>query len=391
MKRSAGNLLLLLFGTLVALLLAEAVCRIFLEEPQKVITRTKAAVAQPGEKQSLTIQQHPDEGGLYRGTPTGRRLKPNRIVTIENHRLSQQRVVIETNSIGYRNPEVGPKKNKRILFLGDSVTFQDYLNEEQTFVRLVEQEAARNGKEWQTINAGVGAISLKTEIAILLESGLALEPDVVVIGFYLNDFQDSKGVSIIHLPPLLENSWLAYHLVQVIQHWRGTNPVDEPVEKPDIASWLREYESRTSFAKGNFNESPGAFNTLIRSSFSDYGAAWSPASWDYMLPLFEMLKQLSIEHGFKLVIVGFPVYPQVYTDFVDDYPQQQLKRIGKDLDIPVFDLLPLLRTEALQRRDPSMYHSNEIFHDLFYDQCHHTPAGSAVIASGIYSFLDEQL
>lgn len=391
MKRFASNLLLALFGTLVALLLAEAVCRIFLDAPQKVITRTKAAVAQPGEKQSLTIQQHPDEGGLYRGTPTGRRLKPNRIVTIEKHRLSQQRVIIETNSLGYRNPEPGPKKNKRILFLGDSVTFQDYLNEEQTFVRLVEQEAARKGKEWQTINAGVGAISLKTEIAILLESGLSLDPDVVVVGFYLNDFQDSKGVAIVHLPPLLENSWLLYHLVQTVQHWRGTNPADEPVEKPDIAGWLREYESRTTFAKGNFNESPEAFNTLIRSSFGDYGAAWSPASWAYMMPLFETLKQLSIEKDFRLVIVAFPVYPQVYTEFVDDYPQQQLKRIGQELDIPVLDLLPVLRRAALQHRDPSMYHVNEIFTDLFYDQCHHTPAGSAVIASEIYTFLDEQL
>lgn len=388
MQRVAGKLLLVVLAFVFALMIAEAVCRIFLPPPQQIVSHTKVFTGVAGDKQTLTIQQHPDEGGLYRGTPTGRRLKPNRVVTIENHRLSKQRVVIETNSLGYRNPDIGPKKNTRILFLGDSVTFQDYLNEEQTFVRLVEKQAAANGKEWQTINAGVGAISLKTELAILLESGLALKPDVVVLGFYLNDFQDSKGVSIVRLPPLLENSWFAYHLLQLAQTSADQN---DHMDKPDIVAWQKAFEADKTFGKGNFNQDPQAFNQLLLDSFSDYGAAWSPQSWNYMMPLFEELKHLSQDHHFKLVIVGFPVYPQVYTEFVDDYPQQQLKRIGEELDIPVLDLLPAFRAEALRLRDPSMYHSPEIFHDLFYDQCHHTAAGSELVAKQVYEFLEKNL
>lgn len=398
MKKFVVNGFVVIAAIFFALLFAEILTRTFLSAPQHILVAEKSALpasfTSSTEKSHLSIAEHPDEGGLYRGTATGRRLNPNRVVTIENHRLSKQRILIETNSIGYRNPEVGTKPDdahyQRILFLGDSVTFQDFLNENQTFVRLVEKKATDNGKHWQTINSGVGAVSLKTELAILLETGLALQPDVVVLDFYLNDFQESKGVNIIKLPPLLERSWFFYHLAAAFDQMRGyTKKTGTGSEKINLAKWQTGFEQNHQFADGFFNESPQAFHTMVKNNFGDYGAVWSPETWDYMLPLFAELKRLSIQHNFKLVIVGFPVYQQVYTEFVDDYPQQQLKAIGKNLDIPVLDLLPPLRAEALRLQSPAMYHSRDIYRDLFYDQCHHTAEGSAVIADQIYNFLSK--
>lgn len=322
---------------------------------------------------------------MYTGSPTGKRLRANRRITIENHRLSHQKILIETNSLGYRNPEIGDKQGLRVLFLGDSVTFQDYLNEEHTFVRQVEGLAQQSGKKWETINAGVGAISLKTELAILRETGLALKPDVVVLGFYLNDFQESKGVHIVQLPGFLNQSWFLHHLTGWLSQLGGQHLLETDL---DMMQWKQKFSSQHPSADGRFNESPEAFNRMVLANFHDYGAAWSPETWQYMKPLFSELKSLSEQHHFQLVIVGFPVYQQVYTGFLNDIPQQQLKQIGKDLDIPVLDLLPAFRVEALRLRDESIYHQEAFFPDLFYDQCHHTPAGSKLVADQIFSFLD---
>jgi len=388
MKRFATNAGIALATFLLSLFIAELITRIYFPAPEQITTNVKpldlSTLQTTTEKKRLTIAEHPDEGGLYRGTPSGRRLNPNRIVTIENHRLSKKRVIIETNSLGYRNPEIKSKQGKRILFLGDSITFQDFLNEDETFVRLIEKKSHANNQNWETINSGVGAISLKTELAILMESGLQLEPDVVVLDFYLNDFQESKGVNITRLPSFLNKSWLAYYLINEFTRLSAKIETNEVV---DLKTWQVEFEKENKLSDGFFNENPQAFNTMIKNNFADYGAAWSPESWDYMMPLFVKLKQLSVEHHFKLVIIGFPIYQQVYAEFSTDYPQQQLLSMGKQLDIPVLDLLPPLRAEALRLRDPSIYHAQQLYQDLFYDQCHHTAAGSALIADQIYSFL----
>src|SRR5690242_6769129 len=134
MKKLAARLLTVVIALAVSLFVAEMVVRLLFPAPQIVrVTHTTPAGAMAGtEKKELAISEHPDEGGVYTGTPTGKRLRPNRRITIENHRLSHQKVLIETNSLGYRNGEINEKTGTRILFLGDSVTFQDYLNEEQT-------------------------------------------------------------------------------------------------------------------------------------------------------------------------------------------------------------------------------------------------------------------
>ena len=393
MKQVAIKLLVSLAALLLFLGMAELAARLFLPPPQRVATAARAlAPPQVGQAKEISaIATQPDEGGLYRSTPTGRRLAPNRIVTIDSHRLSKKRVVIETNSLGYRNPEIGAKHGERILFLGDSVTFQDFLNEDETFVRLIARKARADNRDWETINTGVGSISLKTELAILLETGLALQPDVVVVDFYLNDFQESRGVHVVHLPPLLAHSWFLYHVAAALNTLRAhDDAADAGFEKVDLPAWRKEFVGRVPQGAGFFNENPAAFNAMIAANFRDFGAAWSAGAWDHIRPLLAELQRLSLEHHFKLVVVGFPIYQQAYTRFLDDYPQQQLKRLGAELGIPVLDLLPAFRAEVQRLGHPGTYEAQEIIQDLFYDQCHHTPAGSALVAAEIYKFLQQQ-
>jgi hypothetical protein len=381
-----GRALLLLLGLCIAFGLNELLVRIALPAPQLVhVHRSPAFEKRVAWERSrravLELADHPEGGGLYVETRAGRRLRANALAVIENHRLSGRRIEIETNSIGYRNEEIGPKRGVRLLFLGDSITFGDYLPEEETFVRRVEGLARGRGSDWETINAGVGSIGLENEIAILHETGLDLDPDVVVVGFYLNDFHDSPGVHVRRLPAPFDRSRL---LQYVSTTWTTQRALRGKARvralEAEQARWLSDFDRTWPGVPGDYRRDQRAFNGEIRRNFRDWGGAWSTHAWERMRPSFAELKRLSEERGFALFIVAFPVDLQVSAPYVYDHPQRQLAEVADDLEIGMLDLLPVMREAHARSSQP-----------LFYDQCHHTPAGNELIALSVTDFLTERM
>ena len=381
MRNFLSNITLLTISLAVALSASEILVRLFFPAPQmvsikKTIAMDRTVAAAKARRRQVSLSHHPEQGGVYIETAAGRRLRANIDALIENHSLSRRSILIKTNSLGYRNREIGQKKGARILFLGDSITFGDYLSEEETFVRLVEGIARDNGEDWETINAGVGGISLQNELTILKETGLSTDPDVVVLGFYLNDFQESFFIP--PVPLFLKSSRLAYFAARAvgeIQYHVNTTFFDT-----NIDVWEKEFERNVALEKGDYRKDEAAFNFLILNSFHDWGGAWSPRSWETLKPYFEELKMLSIVNNFKLLFLVFPVRYQVDAMPIHDFPQLQLKKIGAALDTPVLDVLPVLREKYEARNE-----------QLFYDQCHHTPYGNRIIAAGLYTFLKRHI
>lgn len=78
----------------------------------------------------------------------------------------------------------------RILVLGDSVTFGHGSLAEHTYPLLLEQKlkAWRPDVAWQVWNAAVPGYNTSQELAQLLEVGPRFKPDLVIVGFYENDF-----------------------------------------------------------------------------------------------------------------------------------------------------------------------------------------------------------
>jgi hypothetical protein len=70
--------------------------------------------------------------------------------------------------------------------LGDSITWGDYVRDEETYVRQTANALESTlGYPVDVINAGVGDTGSLEQIDILEESGLRVHPDLVVLGFYL--------------------------------------------------------------------------------------------------------------------------------------------------------------------------------------------------------------
>ncbi len=101
-------------------------------------------------------------------------------------------IAIQTNSIGLRNREVSmpkPANTKRIVFVGDSFTMGWGVNEEDTFVRTSETLLNKQGLAFpiETVNAGFSAAGPSGYYIYLKYFGLDLDPDVVVVGFFIGN------------------------------------------------------------------------------------------------------------------------------------------------------------------------------------------------------------
>jgi hypothetical protein len=92
-----------------------------------------------------------------------------------------------------------PEGVRRIVCVGDSFTMGYEVDAKDCFTNLLEQKLRENGKNVETLNAGVSGFS-NAEACIYLENALLrYAPDVVVLSFYSNDLHDNVRTGIFAL------------------------------------------------------------------------------------------------------------------------------------------------------------------------------------------------
>ena len=96
------------------------------------------------------------------------------------------------NARGYNDTEWSPEPGDafRIVALGDSFAF-GVVGYEHNFLTLLETElSARIGRPVEVANLGIPGMQPREYLQILLDDGLALRPDLVLLCLYTgNDFQ----------------------------------------------------------------------------------------------------------------------------------------------------------------------------------------------------------
>jgi lysophospholipase L1-like esterase len=105
--------------------------------------------------------------------------------------------VAKINALGLRGQDFATEKpadTSRILFVGDSFTFGEGVQDDEPFASVLQQrlrsEVDKDERRYQVINAGVSGYNTKDEVLYLRTKWLDLEPDMVVLVFYLNDAYD---------------------------------------------------------------------------------------------------------------------------------------------------------------------------------------------------------
>jgi len=107
-------------------------------------------------------------------------------------------MVITTNSLGMRGAEPladrGPG-DVRIVAIGDSLTFGMHVSAEEAWPGALQArlnsselpELAGERRRYEVLNMGVSGYSTLDEALVVRWNAMALDPDLVIVGYYLND------------------------------------------------------------------------------------------------------------------------------------------------------------------------------------------------------------
>lgn len=171
MKSQWGlNFLLVLAGLFIGLCFFEVVLRVF--SLGRITTEPRFFYSQNSEL-GWTITQN-FKGNFY---------------------TSEFNTPVEINSEGLRDFEHSfekPAGTYRILGLGDSFTFGYGVNFEATYLRLLEEQLNADGKKnFEIIKTGVPGYSLRQEALFFETKAIRYQPDMVTVGFDVNDHVDS--------------------------------------------------------------------------------------------------------------------------------------------------------------------------------------------------------
>jgi len=128
---------------------------------------------------------------------------------------------VRTNALGMRDDElVEPREpgTLRIAAVGDSMTFGLNVGNDEAWPNVLERilEGERQDADGpvEVLNLGVTAYSASDDAVVVRSRALALEPDLVIVGYYLNDPETDPVQLRQHFrePSLWEHSTLLRHL-----------------------------------------------------------------------------------------------------------------------------------------------------------------------------------
>jgi lysophospholipase L1-like esterase len=99
-------------------------------------------------------------------------------------------VDVRINALGLRDRNIPVAKDpnsKRILMLGDSITFGWGVPAALTASKRLETALRESGANVDIINTGVGNYNTRMEVEYFMTQGRALAPDIVVLNYFIND------------------------------------------------------------------------------------------------------------------------------------------------------------------------------------------------------------
>jgi len=223
---------------------------------------------------------------------------------------------------------------RRILMLGDSITFGWGVRVEETFSSRLQARFAQEGIPVEVINTGVGNYNTSMEVGYFLAEGQKFHPDVVVLNYFINDAERTPSYDV----SPLERASAAYAYLK---------------SRLDIASRMAGASERKSWED--------YYHDLYRSDSPMSG--WKEARQSIM-----ELSRFCRERGILLVIAHLPEIRRL-----DPYPFQAesdlLRDVATEANARFLDLLPALRSEEPPRLwvTPPDPHHNGVAHGRMAD------------------------
>ena len=150
-----------------------------------------------------------------------------------------QNVPIRLNSWGIRGAEVGSRapEERRILFLGSSITFGWGVKEEDTLTSRLQTQLSQSGKKVTVLNAGIGNYNSERYVERFFLKLKDLQPTDVVVHYFLRDAEVlEKGRSnwLLRHSELAVTLWNVWHRLlpgkdgSIVDHYKKIYAADSP-------------------------------------------------------------------------------------------------------------------------------------------------------------------
>lgn len=284
-----GRWLLLIASTLVALLVAEGLSRLLAP------TDFMKPLADDPARPELLHRPSAVPGLAYE-------LRPNATIDAEAGH------VIRSNAEGMRGPEIpDAAAGCTVLALGDSYTFGFAVGEDEVWPAVLERRLGElvPGSAPRVLNMAVTGYSTRDEALALRHKGVGYRPDLVVVGYVLND-------------PETLYPWAAAPLRFHAPAWWQHSNLLRLAAQGRRALGIR----RTG-------------GSLVRYLHAPAGEGWASVAAG-----FADIAALSREHGFRVLVA---IFPMVDGPDWGAYPfrdvHQQVARLAVQNGFEVLDLL----------------------------------------------------
>jgi hypothetical protein len=354
-----------LFFSVVALFVAFAVAFAIAEAAVRLIS--------PQEVGPVRFTCHPELGEIPVPGQQGQRNAPGGF-SFRYH----------NNSLGWRGPwEYRPAKRTdyRVLFLGDSFTYGIGVNDDQTFPLRIEQKLNAANISVEALNGGCPGKGTDYAVKLFETVGAKFHPDLTVLSFFRNDFQDNargKYYDINKQGKLSVKPLQCNRIKKMLAHLPGYN-------------WLISWSQAANLVK------QAGVNLLVnRASKGGSDAAdglvvsYQPRGGGYADRANQELTRIYVEHlntavtqaGGALMIVYIPnseevtEYRRARTISADE---RVMQRLAADNGISLWSLTPLLA------------HSGQPIERLYYQEGHWTAAAHDTAARFLSRLIHHRL
>jgi GDSL-like lipase/acylhydrolase family protein len=253
---------------------------------------------------------------------------------------TNRRFARPVNARGYRDlPRVVPKPAgvKRVLSLGDSFAWGASVEFEDAYPQRLERALTRRRREtWEVVNLALPGMAAVDHAAQLAKEGDSYQPDVVLLGYVLNDSQDAAAA----------------------EAQRAFDWVKNPPPTPGRSKLLGLIRTRLWATAENRRRVAG-----YRSMYDENAPGWIATR--------QALKSMgawSREHGVPFVVAIFPLFGNPLDE---SYPfaemHAKVAHAAAEAGARVVDLLPAyrgLRWYLLVVNGADDEHPNEIAHRI---------------------------
>jgi hypothetical protein len=247
-----------------------------------------------------------------------------------------------TNSKGFRNTKdiayAKPANTLRVLSIGDSHTQGYEVRQDFTFSAILERYLGHHAKRAEVINSGVSGFSTAEELVFLENEGVRYSPDVVVLGFFANDFEDNLKTRLFGLDTQNRLTEEKY------EHLPGVR-IQNAIYSIPAVRWLSEnsyfysllFNGVWEYFKARLTESAvrqaatnGSSSTAVEGGI-EYAVPTSATFSAYQIALaaalIERMHRFCMDHGIRFIVVDIPRSPAPYR-YNSSLPPALLERLA---------------------------------------------------------------